>query len=269
MVIRSPKTAPREDGSVQLFDLSGKVAVVTGGNGGIGLGMAHGLAQAGCAIVVAARNADKSARAVKELQGLGARAAAVSVDVAAEASVAALVKRVAEEFGRIDIVVNNAGTNVRKAPQDLSLAEWHHVMDTNLTSAFLVCRAAYPHMKRQGGGKVINIGSMMSIFGVRFSPAYAPSKGGIVQFTKVLATAWAVDNIQVNAVLPGWIDTELTQGARQQIEGLHDSVLRRTPAGRWGAIEDMAGVAVFLAGPGSDFVTGTAIPVDGGYSIQG
>jgi 2-dehydro-3-deoxy-D-gluconate 5-dehydrogenase len=254
---------------VQLFDLSGKVAVVTGGNGGIGFGMARGLAQAGCAIVVAARNADKSARAVKELQGLGARAAAVSVDVAAEASVAALVKRVAEEFGRIDIVVNNAGTNVRKAPQDLSLAEWHHVMDTNLTSAFLVCRAAYPHMKRQGGGKVINIGSMMSIFGVRFSPAYAPSKGGIVQFTKVLATAWAVDNIQVNAVLPGWIDTELTQGARQQIEGLHDSVLRRTPAGRWGAIEDMAGVAVFLAGPGSDFVTGTAIPVDGGYSIQG
>jgi 2-deoxy-D-gluconate 3-dehydrogenase len=110
---------------------------------------------------------------------------------------------------------------------------------------------------------------MMSIFGVRFSPAYAPSKGGIVQLTKVLATAWAADNIQVNAVLPGWIDTELTQGARRQVEGLHDSVLRRTPAGRWGVIEDMAGVAVFLAGPGSDFVTGTAIPVDGGYSIQG
>ena len=254
---------------MRLFDLSGKVAVVTGGNGGIGFGMARGLAEAGCTIVVAGRNADKSARAVKELQGLGVRAAAVAANVADEAAVAALIKRTAEDFGRVDIVINNAGTNIRKMPQDLSLDEWHHVMDTNLTSAFLVSKAAYPHMKRQGGGKVINIGSMMSIFGVRFSPAYAPSKGGIVQLTKALATAWAVDNIQVNAVLPGWIDTELTQGARREVAGLHDSVLRRTPAGRWGVIEDMAGVAVFLAGPGSDFVTGTAIPVDGGYSIQG
>ncbi len=254
---------------MRLFDLSGKVAVVTGGNGGIGFGMARGLAEAGSAVVVAGRNADKSARAVKELQALGAKAVAMEVDVADEASVIALVKRVAGELGRVDILVNNAGTNIRKAPQDLSLDEWHHVMDTNLTSAFLLSKAAYPHMKRIGGGKIINIGSMMSIFGVRFSPAYAPSKGGIVQLSKVLATAWAVDNIQVNAVLPGWIDTELTRGARQQVEGLHDSVLRRTPAGRWGVIEDMAGVAVFLAGPGSDFVTGTAIPVDGGYSIQG
>jgi 2-dehydro-3-deoxy-D-gluconate 5-dehydrogenase len=254
---------------VRLFDLSGKVAVVTGGNGGIGFGMARGLAEAGSAVVVAGRNADKSARAVKEIQALGAKAVAMEVDLVDEASVIALVKRVAGELGRVDILVNNAGTNIRKAPQDLSLDEWHHVMDTNLTSAFLLSKAAYPHMKRIGGGKIINIGSMMSIFGVRFSPAYAPSKGGIVQLSKVLATAWAVDNIQVNAVLPGWIDTELTRGARQQVEGLHDSVLRRTPAGRWGVIEDMAGVAVFLAGPGSDFVTGTAIPVDGGYSIQG
>jgi 2-deoxy-D-gluconate 3-dehydrogenase len=254
---------------VRMFDLSGRVAVVTGGNGGIGFGMARGLAEAGSAVVVAGRNADKSARAVKELQALGAKAVAMEVDVADEASVTALVKRTAGELGRLDILVNNAGTNIRKAPQDLSLDEWHQVMDTNLTSAFLLSKAAYPHMKRVGGGKIINIGSMMSIFGVRFSPAYAPSKGGIVQLTKVLATAWAVDNIQVNAVLPGWIDTELTRGARQQVEGLHDSVLRRTPAGRWGVIEDMAGVAVFLAGSGSDFVTGTAIPVDGGYSIQG
>jgi 2-dehydro-3-deoxy-D-gluconate 5-dehydrogenase len=254
---------------VRMFDLSGRVAVVTGGNGGIGFGMARGLAEAGSAVVVAGRNADKSARAVKELQALGAKAVAMEVDVADEASVTALVKRTAGELGRLDILVNNAGTNIRKAPQDLSLDEWHQVMDTNLTSAVLLSKAAYPHMKRVGGGKIINIGSMMSIFGVRFSPAYAPSKGGIVQLTKVLATAWAVDNIQVNAVLPGWIDTELTRGARQQVEGLHDSVLRRTPAGRWGVIEDMAGVAVFLAGSGSDFVTGTAIPVDGGYSIQG
>ena len=252
-----------------LFDLTGKVAVVTGGNGGIGLGMARGLAAAGCDVVVAARNADKSSRAVKELEGLGVRAAAIAVDVADEPSVETLIARAVDAFGRIDIVVNNAGTNVRKPPEELALAEWHHVMDTNLTSAFLVSRAAYPHMKRQGGGKVINIGSMMSIFGVRFAPAYAASKGGIVQLTKVMATAWAGDNIQVNAVLPGWIDTELTQGARKQIATLHDSVLKRTPAGRWGVMADMSGVAVFLASPASDFVTGTAIPVDGGYSIQG
>jgi 2-deoxy-D-gluconate 3-dehydrogenase len=165
--------------------------------------------------------------------------------------------------------VNNAGTNVRKQPQDYTLAEWHKVLDTNLTSAFLCSRAAYAPMQAAGGGKIINIGSMMSIFGVSFSPAYGPSKGGLVQLTKSLATAWAKDNIQVNAVLPGWIDTELTQNARHQVAGLHDNVLKRTPAGRWGTIDDMAGVAVFLASGASDFVTGTAIPVDGGYSVLG
>jgi 2-deoxy-D-gluconate 3-dehydrogenase len=124
-------------------------------------------------------------------------------------------------------------------------------------------------MQRAGGGKIINIGSMMSIFGASFAPAYAASKGGIVQLTRSLASAWARDNIQVNAVLPGWIDTDLTRQARRQVENLHENVLRRTPAGRWGVIEDMAGVAVFLASAASDFVTGTAIPVDGGFSIQG
>jgi 2-dehydro-3-deoxy-D-gluconate 5-dehydrogenase len=124
-------------------------------------------------------------------------------------------------------------------------------------------------MKRNGGGKIINIGSMLSIFGASFAPAYGASKGGIVQMTKSLASAWAKDNIQVNAVLPGWIDTELTQRARQDVAGLHDRVLARTPAARWGAPDDFAGIAVFLASPASDFVSGTAIPVDGGFSIQG
>ena len=251
------------------FDLSGRVAVVTGGNGGIGLGMARGLARAGAAVAVAARNRDKSLRAVAELEALGARAAAFEMDVTDEAAVAALVRAVVERFGRLDALVNNAGINIRKPPQDLSLAEWHRVLDTNLTSAFLMTRAVYPVMKGQGGGKIINIGSMMSIFGAGFAPVYAASKGGIVQFTKATASAWARDNIQVNAVLPGWIDTDLTAQARQQIPGLNENVLARTPARRWGAIEDMAGIAVFLASAASDFVTGTAIPVDGGYSIQG
>jgi 2-deoxy-D-gluconate 3-dehydrogenase len=252
-----------------MFDLKGRVAVVTGGNGGIGLGMAKGLGLAGARVAIAARNADKSQAAVEALAQLGAEAIALTVDVADEASVEAGMRSVLDRLGRLDVLVNNAGINIRKQPQEYTLAEWRSVIDTNLTSAFLCSRAVYPVMKAAGGGKIINIGSMMSIFGASFAAAYSASKGGIVQLTKALAAAWARDNIQVNAVLPGWIDTELTRNARAQVSGLHESVLRRTPAGRWGEMDDMAGVAVFLAAPASDFVTGTAIPVDGGFAIQG
>jgi len=252
-----------------VFDLKERVAIVTGGNGGIGLGMARGLARAGAHVVVAARNAEKSANAVREIERVGGRASAVNVDVADETSVRQLIDTVKTTRGRLDILVNNAGINIRKPVHELELAEWRQVLDTNLTSAFLCCHAAYPLFKAAGGGKIINIGSMMSIFGASFAPAYAASKGGIVQLTKSTAVAWAKDNIQVNAVLPGWIDTELTQNARKQVPGLHDNVLRRTPAGRWGTIDDMEGIAIFLASRASDFVTGTAIPVDGGFAIQG
>jgi 2-deoxy-D-gluconate 3-dehydrogenase len=251
------------------FDLTGRVAVVTGGNGGIGLGMARGMAAAGAALVVAARNQDKSRQAVDELTTLGATALAIAVDVADEASVNALVRETEARLGRLDVLVNNAGMNIRKPVHELALAEWRQVLDTNLTSAFMLSRAAYPLMKRQGGGKIINIGSMMSIFGAGFAPAYAASKGGIVQLTRAMATSWARDHIQVNAVLPGWIDTELTTNARREVPGLHERVLARIPDGRWGVGDDLAGVAVFLASAASDYVTGTAIPVDGGYSIQG
>ena len=249
------------------FDLTGRVAVVTGGNGGIGLGMARGIAAAGAAVVVAARNRDKSRRAVAELEGLGAKAVAIDVDVADEASVNALVQETERRLGRLDVLVNNAGINIRKPVHELALEEWRQVLDTNLTSAFLTSRAAHAVMKRQGGGKIINIGSMMSIFGAPFAPAYGASKGGIVQLTRSMAAAWARDHIQVNAVLPGWIDTELTTNARREVAGLHERVLARIPEGRWGVGDDLAGVAVFLASAASDYVTGTAIPVDGGYSI--
>src|ERR1700761_7379376 len=251
------------------FDLSGKVAIVTGGNGGIGLGMARGLAEAGAAIAIVGRNETKSDAAAAELRKDGARAIPVVTDVTDKAAVTAMAERVAGEFGRIDILVNNAGITVRKPPHLLDIQEWNSVIQTNLTSAFLCSQAVYPAMKAAGGGKIINIGSMMSIFGTSFGTAYAASKGGIVQFTRSCACAWAADNIQANAVLPGWIDTDLTKGARQQIDGLHDKVLARTPAARWGDIADFAGIAVFLSSPASDFVTGTAIPVDGGYSIMG
>jgi 2-deoxy-D-gluconate 3-dehydrogenase len=253
----------------ELFALKGKVAIVTGGNGGIGLGMARGLADAGADIAVVGRNEEKSKTAVTDLRGRGVKAIAVTTDVTDKQAVGRMVDQVKGELGRIDILVNNAGINIRKPPHVLELEEWSSVIDTNLTSAFLCSKAVYPAMKAAGGGKVINIGSMMSIFGASFTPAYAASKGGIVQFTRACACAWAADNIQANAILPGWIDTDLTKRARVEVGGLHERVLARTPAARWGAIDDFAGIAVFLASPASDFVTGTAIPVDGGFSIMG
>ena len=251
------------------FDLGGKVAIVTGGNGGIGLGMAQGLAEAGAGIAIVGRNEAKSAAAVAELKQAGAKAISITADVTDNAAVTDMVECVRRELGRIDILVNNAGINIRKPPHALDIEEWESVMKTNLTSAFLCSQAAHQAMKAAGHGKIINIGSMMSIFGASFAPAYAASKGGIVQFTRSCAVAWAADNIQANAVLPGWIDTDLTRRARQEIDGLHEKVLVRTPAARWGAIADFAGIAVFLSSHASDFVTGTAIPIDGGFSIMG
>lgn len=250
------------------FDLRGKVAIVTGGNGGIGLGMARGLADAGADIAVVGRNETKSAAAVADLRQRGVKAIAIATDVTDKAAVAAMIERVVGELGRIDVLVNNAGMSIRKPPHELELDEWNKVIDTNLTSAFVCSKLTYPALKASGNGKVINIGSMMSIFGASFATAYAASKGGIVQYTRACANAWAPDNIQVNAILPGWIDTDLTRGARQQVSGLHERVLARTPAGRWGDIDDFAGIAVFLASPASNFVTGTAIPVDGGFSVM-
>jgi 2-dehydro-3-deoxy-D-gluconate 5-dehydrogenase len=183
-----------------------------------------------------------------------------------ERSVQAMVEETVKRCGRLDILVNNAGINIRKPVHELDLGEWREVLDTNLTSAFLCSRAAYPQLKRAGGGKIINIGSMMSIFGASFAPVYGASKGGIVQLTKSLAVAWAPDNIQVNAILPGWFDTELTERARAQIPGLHERVLARIALGRWAKPADMAGTAIWLASPASDYITGIAVPVDGGYT---
>jgi 2-dehydro-3-deoxy-D-gluconate 5-dehydrogenase len=251
-----------------MFDLTGKIALVTGGNGGIGLAMATGLARAGAKVVIAGRNGAKSAAAVQRLAEQGLHAEAAEADVTDEAAVQRLFDAVTASHGALHILVNNAGTSIRRQPQELSLADWNTVMDTNLTSTFLCSRAAHGPMRKAGAGKVINIGSMLSIFGAPYASAYGASKGGVVQLTRSLATAWAADNIQVNAVLPGWIDTDLTRKAREQVPGLHERVLGRTPAGRWGEPADLAGIAVFLASAASDFVTGTAIPVDGGYSIS-
>ena len=252
-----------------MFDLKGRVGLVTGGNGGIGLGFARGLAKAGAAVMVAGRNVGKNAAAVAELRALGAEAEAVVVDVTDPASLQAMVDATVARFGRLDVLVNNAGTNIRNRPEAYAEADWHTVIDTNLTSAYLAAKAAYPHLKASGHGRVINNGSMLSIFGLPLHIAYAASKGGVVQLTKSLAVAWAADGITVNAILPGWIDTDLTRKARQDMPALNDNVLARTPKGRWGDISDFEGVAAFLGSDASAFITGVAIPVDGGFSVQG
>ncbi len=250
---------------MSMFDLTGRVAIVTGGNGGIGLAIAEGLVAAGASVLLSGRNAAKGTAAAK---GLGARAAFVAADVARKEDCERLVAEAATRFGQLDILVNNAGTSVRKKPQEFTEAEWHLVLDTNLTGAFLLCQAAYPYFLRTGQGKIVNIASVNAILGAPHNVPYAASKGGLAAMTRGLATAWAGDNIQVNAILPGWIDTEMTVGAKAHIPGLQEAVAARTPAGRWGRPRDLAGLAVFLAAPASDWVTGASILADGGYSIR-
>jgi 2-dehydro-3-deoxy-D-gluconate 5-dehydrogenase len=251
---------------VNPFDLTGRVAIVTGGNGGIGLGVARGLAAAGAAVALAARNAAKTTAAVASLEADGARALGVTVDVTSEASATRMVATVAGHFGRLDILVNNAGINIRKPPEELTLEEWHRVLDTDLTSIFLCSKAAYPEFRKAGGGKILNTGSLGALFAAPYAAPYNASKGGMVQLTKCLATAWAKDNIQVNAFHPGYTDTEFMRKAREEVPGMHEKVISRSPMKRWGVPEDFAGLAVFLASPASNFVSGASIFIDGGFS---
>ena len=254
---------------MKLFDLTGKVALVTGGNGGIGLAMAKALGEAGAKIVVAGRNQEKNDQSIKILQSLDIDSTSLIVDVVDEISCNKLIENTVAHFGKLNILVNNAGTNIRKRPEEYELQEWKSIIDTNLISMFTCSKACFKHFKALYSGKIINIGSMHSLFGAPLGSAYSASKGGVVQLTKSLANAWAKDNIQVNAVLPGYIDTTLTRQARIDIPELQARVEERTPVGRWGQPDDLGGIAVFLSSEASNYVSGTAIPVDGGYSING
>ena len=253
--------------SQDLFDLKGKVALVTGGNGGLGLGMALGLAKAGADIAIAARNPEKTSDAIKHIQSTGARAISVPTDVTQETEIESMISQTLQQLGGIDILVNNSGVTMRKEPEDLTGDEWDHVLNVNLRACFLASKTVYPHMRDRGSGKIINIGSMTSIFGGGGSGApYSSSKGGIVQLSKSLAVAWAKDNIQSNAILPGWFTTELTAAIPEKQQERYQLISSRIPAGRWGEPDELAGVAVFLASKASDYVTGSVIAVDGGYS---
>jgi 2-deoxy-D-gluconate 3-dehydrogenase len=253
----------------ELFSLKGKVAIVTGGNGGIGKRIARGFAGMGADIVIAARNQEKTASAVREIkEAFDVRVLGIQFDVVKAEKIRDMVNQTLDKFDRINILVNNAGINIRKMPQDYTVSEWDAMLDANLRGAFLCSQAVYPAMKKAGGGKIINIGSMTAILGGAKLVPYGASKGGIVTMMRNLAVAWAPDNIQINAILPGWIDTKLTRQARKDISGLAEGVVSRTPMGRWGDPKDLIGAAIFLASQASDFVTGVALPVDGGFSIS-
>jgi 2-deoxy-D-gluconate 3-dehydrogenase len=247
------------------MSLKGKVAVVTGGNGGIGLGFATGLAQDGADIAIWARNIEKSEAAVKKLKSLGINAKAFNVDVADKNQINQGMIDTEKEFGGVDILVANAGINIRKAPENYLPDEVDRIIKVNLTGVFDCCQAVYPSMKKRGGGKIITVGSLTSVFGFGIAPIYSATKGAVVQLTMSLANSWGRDNIQVNSVLPGWIKTELTEQTRS-LPDFVNKVLDRTPAGRWGEPIDFAGIAKFLGSSDSDFITGVAIPVDGGFT---
>jgi len=254
-----------------MFNLKDKVALVTGGNGGIGLGIAKGFIGSGASVVLAARTRSKLDSAFSEISesGFGDRVLALECDVTDRSSIQTALDASVAQFGGLDIVVNNAGTNKRaEEPHLLSEEDWQDVIDTNLTSMHSVTSLAFPLLKERDGGKIINIGSMTSIFGSPYASAYAASKGGVVQYTKSCAIAYAKYNVQVNAILPGWIVTEMTDDFGRLFPDRYAAIEGRTPAGRWGQPNDLAGTAIYLASEASQFVSGVSIPIDGGYSVQ-
>lgn len=250
-----------------LFDLHGLVAIVTGGNGGIGRAIALGLAQAGASVAVLARNETKNAAVLGELETLGQPAMALKLDVSDRAALQPAIEQVESELGPVGILVNNAGIAslsggiLNEAPED-----WDRVIEVQLNAVFLLSKYAARSMVERKRGKIINIASMTSYFGNPLIPSYGAAKAAVVQLTKSMAIELAPHNIQVNAIAPGWISTDLAAPAKDL--PLNELILARTPAGRWGEPEELAGTAVFLASHASDFVTGTTIPVDGGYSVS-
>lgn len=252
------------------FDLSGRVAVVTGGNRGIGRSIALGMARAGAAVALLARNEEKNNQVLVQLQAIGVAAMALPLDVTARETLSGAIQAVEAALGSVDILVNNAGVAtvtggiLRESPE-----VWDNTMATHLDATFLLSKYAAASMVKRKRGKIINLASMYSYFGAGMLPSYGAAKGAIVQLTKAMAVELAPYHIQVNAIAPGWIATEMTAGAREHpaYAEFNRMILARTPAGRWGDADEVAGAAVFLASAASDFITGITLPVDGGYSI--
>jgi len=251
----------------ELFDLSGKVAIVTGGATGIGRQMADGLAEMGADLVLCARHADRCEQAAEELSALGVRALGLRCDVRDPAEVQAVVDRTRSELGRIDILVNNAGTSWGAPAEDHPLDGWQKVIDVNLTGVFLFAQAAGREMIDQRGGKIVNISSVAGLLGappeLMNAVAYNTSKGGVIAFTRDLATKWAQHGINVNAIAPGWFPSDMSKAL---LEAQPDAFLKNIPLRRFGGADDLKGAVVFLASRASDYVTGQTLVVDGGQS---
>jgi len=249
------------------FDLRGRVAIVTGGNRGIGRAIAAGLARAGAAVAVLARDEEANRLVLAELQAIGRPALALRLDVTDRGALGAAIAQVEEELHGLDILVNNAGNAIPVGGLlNETEASWDSTIATHLNASFLISQLAARSMIDRRSGKIINLASMYSFFGSGIVPAYSAAKGAIVQLTKSMAIDLAPHNIQVNAIAPGWIETDMT--ARIQHSPMNDEILLRTPAGRWGQPHEISGAAIFLASRAADFITGTTLSVDGGYSIR-
>ena len=248
-----------------LFDLGGKVALVTGATHGLGMAMATGLGEAGATVVVNERTSqEKIDAALGHYRSRGINAHGYLFDITDEAAVNSAVARIGQEVGPIDILVNNAGIIKRIPLLDMPLEEFEEVIHTDLTGAFIMTRPVVKSMIKRGGGKVINICSMMSELGRDSVGAYAAAKGGLKMLTRNMATEWARHNVQVNGIGPGYFATSQTAPIRVDGHPFNDFIIQRTPAGRWGDPDDLQGAAVFLSSKASDFVTGQILYVDGG-----
>ena len=250
----------------QLFDLSGRVAVVSGGSIGLGRQMAEGLAEMGANLVLCARKKERCEQAAEELRALGVQTLALGCDVKDKAAIQEVVDATLAKFGRIDILINNAGVSWAAPVEEMTLEQWDKVLSTNLTGTFLFSQAAGKAMLAQRSGKIINIASVAGLGGASAelqAIGYHASKGGVIAFTKDLACKWAPHNIQVNAIAPGWFPTHMSDWV---IEHRRDSLLEKIPSGRFGSDHDLKGAAVFLASDASAYVTGHVLVVDGGQS---
>ena len=248
------------------FDLSGKTALVTGASRGIGQAIALGLAGAGADIIAVASSAKNAQETVSQIEALGRKAHALGCDQSSPEAIRAAVKA-AHEIGKVDILINNAGT-IRRAPAtEYSDEDWDAVISTNLNGVFQFCRGVGKEMVARGEGKIVNIASLLTFQGGITVPAYAASKGGVGQLTKALANEWAAKGVQVNAIAPGYIATDNTAALRAD-KDRNASILARIPTGRWGRAEDIAGAAVFLSSPAADYVNGHILTVDGGWMAR-